>query len=168
MDERLAAAGVERERFLVQEMAGGGAELLVGVVSDPVFGPVLACGAGGTQAELLGDVGVRICPIARSDAAETIRSLATFPLLTGFRGSPAADLGALEELLLRVSAMVDPPRDRRARPQPGDRQPRGRRRGRRAGPGQHSDAAQPLAEDLALERVRERGCRSARRACRAS
>ncbi len=107
MDERLAVTGVERERFLVQAMAGGGAELLVGVVSDPVFGPVLACGAGGTQAELLGDVGVRICPISRTEAAETIRSLATFPLLTGFRGSPAADLGALEELLLRVSAMVD-------------------------------------------------------------
>ena len=69
-------------------MAGTGAELLVGVVSDPVFGPVLACGAGGTQAELLGDVGVRICPITRAEAAETIRSLKTFPLLSGFRGSP--------------------------------------------------------------------------------
>ena len=84
-----------------------GAELLIGVVGDPVFGPVLACGAGGTQAELLGDVGVRICPITRSEAAETIRSLKTFPLLSGFRGSPPADLDALEGLLLRVSAMVD-------------------------------------------------------------
>jgi len=107
MDERLAAAGQAREAFLVQEMAAAGPELLVGVVGDPVFGPVLACGAGGTQAELLGDVGVRICPITRAEAAETIRSLATFPLLTGFRGSPAADLEALEDLLLRVSAMVD-------------------------------------------------------------
>jgi acyl-CoA synthetase (NDP forming) len=88
-------------------MAGEGVELLVGVVSDPVFGPVLACGAGGTQAELLGDVGVRICPITRAEATQTIRSLATFPLLTGFRGEPAADLAALEDLLVRVSAMVD-------------------------------------------------------------
>jgi acetyl coenzyme A synthetase (ADP forming)-like protein len=107
MDDRLAGAGVERRAFLVQEMAGPGAELLVGVVSDPVFGPVLACGAGGTQAELLGDVAVRICPIGRAEAAEMIRSLATFPLLAGFRGGPTADLAALEELLLRVSAMVD-------------------------------------------------------------
>jgi acyl-CoA synthetase (NDP forming) len=50
---------------------------------------------------------VRICPITRSEAAQTIRSLATFPLLTGFRGEPAADLAALEDLLVRVSAMVD-------------------------------------------------------------
>ncbi len=107
IDERLGHAGIERESFLVQEMSDGGAELLVGVVSDPMFGPVLACGAGGTQAELLGDMGVRICPITGADAAETIRSLATFPLLTGFRGGPEADLGALEDLLLRVSTMVD-------------------------------------------------------------
>ncbi len=107
MDERLGAAGATRGAFLVQQMAGAGAELLVGVVGDPVFGPVLACGAGGTQAELLGDVGVRVCPIDRAEAAETIRSLATFPLLTGYRGSPPVDLAALEDLLLRVSAMVD-------------------------------------------------------------
>ncbi len=106
MDDRLAAAGASRRSFLVQEMAGSGTELLVGVVSDPMFGPVLACGAGGTQAELLGDVAVRICPITRGEAAEAIRSLATFPLLAGFRGRPGADLGALEDLLLRVSAMV--------------------------------------------------------------
>lgn len=107
IDERLDHVGIDRESFLVQEMTDGGAELLVGVVSDPMFGPVLACGAGGTQAELLRDMGVRICPITRADAAEAIRSLATFPLLTGFRGGPEADLGALEELLLRVSTMVD-------------------------------------------------------------
>ena len=68
IDERLDHAGIERESFLVQEMSDGGAELLVGVVSDPMFGPVLACGAGGTQAELLGDMGVRICPITGADA----------------------------------------------------------------------------------------------------
>ncbi|HJX33240.1 MAG TPA: acetate--CoA ligase family protein, partial [Solirubrobacterales bacterium] len=107
MDESLAGAGVEREGFVVQAMAGGGVELLVGMVSDPTFGPVLACGAGGTQAEVLGDVAVRVCPIAPGDADAMIRSLRTFPLLTGFRGAPGADLDALRELLLRVSAMVD-------------------------------------------------------------
>ncbi len=111
MDESLAAAGVERESFLVQAMVSGGVELLVGIASDPAFGPVLACGAGGTLAELQGDVAVRICPVSAGEAGEMIRSLAIYPLLTGFRGEPPADLAALEELLLRVSAMVDSHRE---------------------------------------------------------
>jgi acetyl coenzyme A synthetase (ADP forming)-like protein len=111
MDEALAAAGVERESFLVQAMADGGVELLVGIASDPSFGPVLACGAGGTGAELHRDVAVRICPVSAGEAAEMIRSLAIFPLLTGFRGEPGADLAALEELLLRVSTMVEAHRE---------------------------------------------------------
>ncbi|MGZ5342705.1 MAG: bifunctional acetate--CoA ligase family protein/GNAT family N-acetyltransferase, partial [Solirubrobacterales bacterium] len=107
IDEVLAGGGVERESFLVQSMVEGGAELLVGMVGDAVFGPVLACGAGGTEAEVLNDVAVRVCPLTRGDAGEMIRSLRIFPLLTGYRGTPTADLGALEELLLRVSAMVE-------------------------------------------------------------
>ncbi len=111
MDEALTQAGVERESFLVQAMAEDGVELLVGIANDPAFGPVLACGAGGTRAELHPDVAVRICPVSAGEAGEMIRSLALFPLLTGFRGAPAADLAALEELLLRVSAMVDAHRE---------------------------------------------------------
>lgn len=107
IDEALAAAGVERRAFLVQAMVETGVEMLIGVVGDPVFGPVLACGAGGTRAELTGDVAVRICPLGAAEAAEAIRSLAVYPLLTGFRGEPPADLAALEDLLLRVSAMAD-------------------------------------------------------------
>ncbi len=111
MDEALAGAGLERESFLVQAMAEDGAELLVGIAADPAFGPVLAVGAGGTRAELHPDVAVRICPVSAGEAAAMIRSLATFPLLTGFRGAPAADLPALEDMLLRVSAMVDAHRE---------------------------------------------------------
>lgn len=107
MDEAVAAAGAKREKFIVQEMAGDGAELLIGVADDATFGPVLACGAGGTQAEVLRDVSIRVTPITRTDAGQMIRSLATFPLLTGFRGAPHADLEAIEEQLLRVSAMVE-------------------------------------------------------------
>jgi acetate---CoA ligase (ADP-forming) len=107
MDGAVARAGPRRETFIVQAMVEGGVELLVGVVDDPTFGPVLACGAGGTQAELLKDVAVRICPITRDDARRMLRSLATFPLLTGFRGSPEVDLDVLQELLLRVSTMVE-------------------------------------------------------------
>ena len=57
--------------------------------------------------ELLKDVVVRITPVTDLDAGEMLRSLATFPLLEGYRGAPGADVGAQEELLLRVSAMVE-------------------------------------------------------------
>jgi acetate---CoA ligase (ADP-forming) len=103
----VAAAGHTVERFLVQRMVGEGVELLVGVVHDASFGPVVACGAGGTAVELLKDVAVRITPLTDRDAAEMVRSLQTFPLLDGYRGAPKADVPALEELLLRVSALVE-------------------------------------------------------------
>jgi acetate---CoA ligase (ADP-forming) len=107
MDAAVAAAGGERKSFIVQAMAGPGPELLVGVVEDVTFGPVLACGAGGTQAGLLKDVSVRICPVTHNDVGQMLRALRTFPLLTGYRGAPPVDLAKIEDLLLRVSAMVD-------------------------------------------------------------
>jgi acetyl coenzyme A synthetase (ADP forming)-like protein len=107
MDATVAQRGGERESFIVQAMAEPGPELLIGVVEDPTFGPVLACGAGGTQAELLKDVSVRVCPVTRGDVAEMLHSLRTFPLLTGYRGAPPVDLDKLAELLMRVSAMVE-------------------------------------------------------------
>jgi acyl-CoA synthetase (NDP forming) len=107
MDEALAKEGVERESFVVQGMVGAGAEMIIGVVGDALFGPVVACGAGGVQAELLKDVSVRISPLAAEDASEMIGSLATYPLLTGYRGAEPVDLAALEDVLLRVSAMVE-------------------------------------------------------------
>jgi acetate---CoA ligase (ADP-forming) len=103
----VAAAGHVVERFLVQRMVTGGVELLVGVVHDASFGPVVACGAGGVAVELLKDVAVRITPLTDRDAAEMVRSLQTFPLLEGYRGAPMADVAALEDLLLRVSALVE-------------------------------------------------------------
>ncbi len=106
MDATVAARDGKRESFIVQAMAEPGSELLVGVVEDPTFGPVLACGAG-TQAELLKDVSVRVCPVTRGDVGQMLHALRTFPLLTGYRGAPLVDMGKLEELLMRVSAMVD-------------------------------------------------------------
>lgn len=107
MSEQLKAQGLTPSGFLVQRMAQKGVEMLVGVVHDPQFGPVVACGAGGVQVELLRDVSVRLTPLSREDASEMIRSLKTYPLLTGFRGAPAYDVSALEEALLRMSAMVE-------------------------------------------------------------
>jgi acyl-CoA synthetase (NDP forming) len=100
-------AGLELDGLLVQPMAHTGVELIVGVVHDHTFGPVLACGAGGTSAELIKDVAVAITPVSDLDAREMIRSLKTFPLLDGYRGASPCDLAAIEDVLLRVSAMVE-------------------------------------------------------------
>jgi len=83
-------------------MAASGVEMLVGVVADPQFGPVVACGAGGTAVELLGDVQVRLAPVAPSEAADMVHGLRTFPLLDGFRGAPQADIAALEDVVVRI------------------------------------------------------------------
>jgi acetate---CoA ligase (ADP-forming) len=100
-------AGHRLQGFVVQPMAPPGVELIVGVVADPSFGPVLACGAGGTAAELLKDIAVRITPLSGLDAYEMLRTLRTFPLLAGYRGSQPCDIPAIENTILRVSAMVE-------------------------------------------------------------
>jgi len=108
MAARIAAQGTTVEKFFVQQMVpSGGVEMLVGVVNDALFGPVVACGAGGTAVEVLKDVKVRITPLTDRDAHEMVTSLRTFPLLDGFRGAPKCDVAGLEELLLRVAAMVE-------------------------------------------------------------
>ena len=107
MAGRLRAAGIEPEGFLVQRMAAEGVEMIVGVVQDPQFGPIIACGAGGTAVELLRDVSVRLTPLTESEAGEMIRGLTTFPLLAGYRGRPIADVAALRNLVLRLSALAE-------------------------------------------------------------
>jgi len=107
MAGRLRAAGHELTGLLVQAMVPAGVDMIVGVVQDPLFGPVVACGAGGTAVELLKDVEVRLSPLSTADAEEMIRGLATYPLLDGYRGRPRADVPALRDMLLRVSAMVE-------------------------------------------------------------
>jgi acyl-CoA synthetase (NDP forming) len=107
IEASLAAGGHPLEGLIVQPMAPAGVELIVGVVHDHSFGPVLACGAGGTTAELLKDVAVRITPLTAADAGAMLRSLRTFPLLDGYRGASRCDLEAIEDVLLRVSAMVE-------------------------------------------------------------
>lgn len=106
MRARLTAAGVPAPAFLVQAMAPPGVELLVGATGDPLFGPVVACGAGGVQVELTRDVAVRLAPLGDRDAHELPRELRLFPLLRGHRGAPPVDVAALEDVLLRVGALV--------------------------------------------------------------
>ena len=100
-------AGHEVQSWLVQRMIPDGVEMIVGVIHDPLFGPVVACGAGGVAVELLNDVEVRLAPLSDIDAATMIRSLATWPLLDGYRGAPRADVAALEDMLLRIGALVE-------------------------------------------------------------
>jgi acetate---CoA ligase (ADP-forming) len=107
MRARVREHGHEVEGFLVQRMLEGGVEMLLGVVNDPAFGPVVACGAGGTAAELLKDVSVRLTPVSPRDARDMLRSLASFPLLDGYRGAPRTDVGALEDMVIRIAALVD-------------------------------------------------------------
>jgi len=93
--------------LIAQPMTPDGVELIVGVVHDHSFGPVLACGAGGATADLIGDVAVRITPVTDLDVHEMVRSLKTFPLLDGYRGAARCDVIAVEDVLLRVGAMVE-------------------------------------------------------------
>ncbi len=107
MQVLLGARGYSPTAFLVQAMAPEGAEMLIGVIQDSQFGPVVACGAGGVMVELLRDISVRLAPLTRVDATEMIQSLKTYPLLTGFRGRPTCDVGALEDALARVSVLAE-------------------------------------------------------------
>jgi len=107
MNARLRASGHAPGGFVVQRMSAPGVEMIVGVVHDPQFGPVVACGAGGVLVELLKDVSVRLTPITALDADEMVRALRTYPLLTGYRGAPARDVPALVDTIMRVGALVD-------------------------------------------------------------
>ncbi len=100
---RVADAAAETEAAA----ADGEVTMRVGVETDPSFGPVMACAAGGAAGELLRDVAVRLTPVSPAGAAEMIRSLKTFPLLDGYRGAAPADLKSLERLIVRISAIVE-------------------------------------------------------------
>ncbi|MBI4187387.1 MAG: acetate--CoA ligase family protein [Chloroflexi bacterium] len=107
--ERMAAIGKadEMQGVTVQQMISGGVEAIVGVAQDPSFGPLMMFGLGGIYAELFKDVTFRIHPLTDVDAHEMVRSVKAYQLLEGWRGAKPCDVKALEELLLRVSAMVE-------------------------------------------------------------
>ncbi|MFO0796583.1 MAG: GNAT family N-acetyltransferase [Gemmataceae bacterium] len=95
------------EGVLVQPMLPAGVEVMCGVTHDPLFGPVVAFGLGGVHVEVLADVGFRLAPLTDRDAAELVRGIRGFRLLEGYRGHPAADVAALEDLLLRLSRLAE-------------------------------------------------------------
>ena len=91
--------------LIVQPMIGGGAELLAGLVQDPVFGPLVGFGPGGVFAELIGEAAFRIAPLTDRDADELVYGGKAGRLVRGFRGAPAADGVALADLLLRLARL---------------------------------------------------------------
>jgi acyl-CoA synthetase (NDP forming)/GNAT superfamily N-acetyltransferase len=99
--------GPEELRPVVQAMAPRGVDTIVRTVVDPAAGAVLSFGLAGPASQLLGDMAHRLIPATERDAASLVRSIRTAPLLFGWRGSAPVDTGALEELLLRVSRLVD-------------------------------------------------------------
>jgi acyl-CoA synthetase (NDP forming) len=92
---------------LVQPMVTGGVEVIMGVVQEPVFGPLVVFGLGGVATEVLGDHSARLAPLTGADADAMIRSIRAAPLLSGHRGAPAVDLAALSDALLSVSRLAD-------------------------------------------------------------
>ena len=102
-----ASLGPRLQRVLVQPMIADGVEMLIGVVQEPVFGPLVVFGLGGVATEVLGDHAARLTPLTDADADELIRSVHAAPLLLGHRGTPPADVGALADTLLRISRLAD-------------------------------------------------------------
>ncbi|MEO7273020.1 MAG: acetate--CoA ligase family protein, partial [Vicinamibacterales bacterium] len=98
--------GAEMTSTLVQQMVPRGVEMLVGAIQDPLFGPLIACGTGGTLVDLLQDTVFRLHPIDDAEAGEMIDEVRGARLLRGYRGAPPADEPALRDVLLRVSALL--------------------------------------------------------------
>jgi acyl-CoA synthetase (NDP forming) len=99
--------GAKIDGVSVQAMARPGTEVIIGMYKDPQFGPVIMFGLGGIFVEFLKDVSFRIIPIVRRDAAEMIKEIKGYALLRGYRGQEPARLASLENMMLRVSALVE-------------------------------------------------------------
>jgi acyl-CoA synthetase (NDP forming) len=91
----------------VQPMAKAGVEVIIGMTKDAQFGPVIMFGLGGILVEILKDVSFRIVPLLKKDAREMIRDIKGYPVLEGYRGQPPSDVGALEDMILKVSDFVE-------------------------------------------------------------
>jgi len=106
-EELMKIASQKEKKISVQKMADEPiTELIIGMTTDPQFGPALMFGIGGILVELLEDVSFRIAPITEYDANEMIHDIKGFPILDGFRGKPKADLVAIVNTLMKISDLV--------------------------------------------------------------
>jgi acyl-CoA synthetase (NDP forming)/GNAT superfamily N-acetyltransferase len=99
--------GAHLSGVLVQRMVTGGTEVIIGVVQEPVFGPLVVFGLGGVATEVLGDHAARLAPLTTADADDLIHSIRAAPLLLGHRGQPPADIDGLRDALLKISRLAD-------------------------------------------------------------
>ncbi|NBR30398.1 MAG: CoA-binding protein, partial [Betaproteobacteria bacterium] len=99
-------ANARIEGVLVQEMVSGGIEAILGVTNDPLFGPAVMFGLGGIFAEVLKDVTFRMAPVTHSVARDMIDEIKGSAVLSGARGAAPADVEALADAIVRVSAMA--------------------------------------------------------------
>lgn len=110
-----ANTGVVPDRYLVQEMVGGGTELILGMHRD-ALGTAILLGMGGVTAELFKDTTMRLLPhgggLSREEALAMAQELRTWPLLDGFRGRPKADVPALVDAIVAFSQMASQLGDR--------------------------------------------------------
>jgi acetate---CoA ligase (ADP-forming) len=102
---RAALDGVEPDGVLVQQQVTDGVEMIAGLVVDPQFGPFVLLGVGGVMAELLDDVVLRPAPVDEGEVTAMIAELRGRRLLGGFRGAPAADVGALGATVAALSRL---------------------------------------------------------------
>jgi len=91
---------------LIQQMVPPGREVIVGVQRDPTFGPLLMFGLGGIHVEVLHDVTFRLAPLDHAEARRMIESIRSTAVLHGARGAKPADVDAVADVLVRVSALV--------------------------------------------------------------
>ncbi|MFW5636329.1 MAG: acetate--CoA ligase family protein [Thermodesulfobacteriota bacterium] len=104
---RAAYPEADIEGVAVQGMAKPGTEVIMGMIKDPSFGPVVMFGLGGVLVEVLKDVAFRIVPIEKIDAEEMIQEIQGRKLLEGYRGQDPADIPCLQEMLVKLSDFVD-------------------------------------------------------------
>jgi acetyltransferase len=103
---RAARPEARLEGVLVQRMAPPGKELLLGMIRDPQFGPLVVVGFGGIYVEVLKDTAARLCPLSVREAHEMLGELRMAPLLKGVRGEPPVDFDALAETICRFAQLA--------------------------------------------------------------
>src|SRR5688572_23365789 len=107
VNSKKAVADARIAGVAVQHMAPQGTEVIVGMTTDPQFGPVMMFGLGGIMVEVLKDVSFRIVPLEPRDAKQMVREIKAFPVLEGIRGRSPADIEALERLILQLSDFAE-------------------------------------------------------------
>lgn len=107
LSANLRTHGIELLAANLMPMAQPGVEVLAGITTDPVFGPLVAVGSGGILVELVNDVVFRVLPLTDQDAQTMLQETRVIRLLKGYRGTPPADVEALEKLLIQLAALAE-------------------------------------------------------------